>query len=134
MSRFDKVGTKEFPLPDPNHGVGQMMPNAILSQDPYPIKAFIAFRFDPIGSIPDTTLTKKALDKLDLIVAIDINYSDIAWYADVVLPESTYLERSDCIQQANGLKPQMFLRKQAVAPRYDTRDGAMILKQIAERI
>jgi thiosulfate reductase/polysulfide reductase chain A len=134
LPRFDKVGTKEFPLPDPNHGVGQMLPHAILNQDPYPIKAFIAYRFDPIGSIPDATLTKKALDKLDLIVAIDINYSDIAWYADVVLPESTYLERTDCIQQANGLKPQMFLRKQAVAPRYDTRDGAMILKQIAERI
>jgi thiosulfate reductase/polysulfide reductase chain A len=28
----------------------------------------------------------------------------------------------------------MFLRKQAVAPRYDTRDGAMILKQIADRL
>ena len=111
-----------------------MLPHAILNQDPYPIKAFIAYRFDPIMSIPDSTLTKKALDKLDLIVAIDINYSDIAWYADVILPESTYLERTDCIQQANGLKPQMFLRKQAVAPRYDTRDGAMILKQIAERI
>jgi thiosulfate reductase/polysulfide reductase chain A len=134
VPRFDKVGTKDFPLPDPNHGVGQMLPHAILNQDPYPIKAFIAYRFDPIMSIPDTTLTKKALDELDLIVAIDINYSDIAWYADIVLPESTYLERTDCIQQANGLKPQMFLRKQAVAPRYDTRDGAMILKQIAERI
>ena len=134
LPRFDKVGTKDFPLPDPNHGVGQMLPHAILNQDPYPIKAFIAYRFDPIMSIPDSTLTKKALDELDLIVAIDINYSDIAWYADVILPESTYLERTDCIQQANGLKPQMFLRKQAVAPRYDTRDGAMILKQIAERI
>jgi thiosulfate reductase/polysulfide reductase chain A len=38
------------------------------------------------------------------------------------------------VQQANGLKPQIFLRKQAVEPRYDTRDGAMILKQIADRI
>jgi thiosulfate reductase/polysulfide reductase chain A len=134
LPRFDKVGTKDFPLPDPNHGVGQMLPHAILNQDPYPLKAFIAYRFDPLMSIPDTRLTKKALNELDLIVAIDINYSDIAWYADVILPESTYLERTDCIQQANGLKPQMFLRKQAVAPRYDTRDGAMILKQIAERI
>jgi thiosulfate reductase/polysulfide reductase chain A len=52
----------------------------------------------------------------------------------VILPESTYLERTDCVQQANGLKPQMFLRRQAVSPRYDTRDGAMILKQIADRI
>jgi thiosulfate reductase/polysulfide reductase chain A len=134
VPRFDKVGTKDFPLPDPNHGVGQMLPHAILNQDPYPMKALIAYRFDPIMSIPDTNLTKKALDKLDLIVAIDINYSDIAWYADVILPESTYLERTDCVQQANGLKPQIFLRKQAVEPRYDTRDGAMILKQIGERI
>ena len=111
-----------------------MLPHAILNEDPYPIKALIAYRFDPLGSIPDTELTKKALDKLDLIVTIDINYSDIAWYADVILPESTYLERTDCVQQANGLKPQMFLRRQAVAPRYDTREGAMILKQIGERI
>jgi len=134
VPRFDKVGTPDFPLPDPNHGVGQMLPYAILNKDPYPIKALIAFRFDPIMSIPDSTLTKKALDELDLIVAIDINYSDIAWYADVILPESTYLERTDCVQQANGLKPQMFMRQQVVTPRYDTREGAMILKQIGERI
>jgi len=134
VPRFDKVGTPDFPLPDPAHGVGQMLPFAILNEDPYPIKALIAFRFDPLKSIPDTNLTKKALDKLDLIVSIDINYSDIAWYSDVILPESTYLERTDCVQAANGLKPQIFFRKQAVSPRYDTREGAIILKQIAERI
>jgi len=134
VPRFDKVGTPDFPLPDPNHGVGQMLPNAILNEDPYPIKALIAFRFDPLMSIPDTNLTKKALEKLDLIVSIDINYSDIAWYSDVILPESTFLERTDSIQQMNGPKPQMFLRRQAVPPRYNTREGAMILKQLADRI
>ena len=78
---------------------------------------------------------KAALKKLDLIFAIDINYSDIAWYADVILPESVYLERMDCVQQANGLKPQMFMRRQAVTPpRYDTREAAMIIKQLAERM
>ncbi len=134
VPRFDKVGTPDFPLPDPAHGVAQILPHAILNQDPYPVKALIAYRFDPLMSIADTNLTKKALDQLDLIVAIDINYSDIAWYADVILPESCYLERTDCVQQANGLKPQMFLRQQVVTPRYDTREGAMILKQIADRI
>jgi thiosulfate reductase/polysulfide reductase chain A len=94
----------------------------------------IAYRFDPLMSIADTTLTRKALDKLDLILTIDINYSDIAWYSDVILPESLYLERTDSVQQANGLKPQMFLRRQAVPPRYDTREGAIILKQIADRL
>lgn len=132
--RFDKVGTPELPLPDPAHGVAHMLPSAILNEDPYPIKAMIAFRLDPLMSIADTALTRKALDKLDLLVTIDTNYSDIAWYSDVILPESTYLERTDCIQQANGLKPQMLLRRQAVQPRYDTREGAVILKQLADRL
>lgn len=77
---------------------------------------------------------KAILDKFELIVAIDLNFSDIAWYADVVLPESLYLERMDCVQQVNGLKPQLFLRSQAVAPRYDTLPSAIILKQLAERL
>lgn len=134
VPRFDKVGTKDFPLPDASHGVGQILPYAILNEDPYPIKGLIAYRLDPLMSIADTNQTKKALEKLDLVVCIDINYSDIAWYSDVILPESTYLERTDCIQQANGLKPQMFLRKKAVEPRYDTRDGAVILKMIGEKL
>ena len=134
VPRVDKVGTKDFPLPDPDHGVPQMLPQAILNEDPYPIKALFVYRFEPLGSIPDSTLTKKALDKLDLIVTVDVNASDIAWYSDVVLPESVYLERTDCIQQANGQKPQMFLRRQAVPPRYDTRDWAVIAKQIGERM
>ncbi len=132
--RFDKVGTPEFPLPDANHGVAQMMPTAILNDDPYPIKALFSYRFEPLMSIPDTQNTQKALDKLDLIVTIEINHSDIAGYSDVILPESIYLERTDSVQQANGLKPQMFLRRQATTPRYDTRPGAMILKQIAQRM
>lgn len=134
VSRFDKAGTPDFPLPDPNHGVAQIFPYAVLNEDPYPIKGLIAYRMDPLMSIADTNQTKRALDKLDLIVTIDINYSDIAWYSDVILPESTYLERTDCIQQMDGLKPQMFLRKKAVEPRYDTLEGAIILKRIGEKL
>jgi thiosulfate reductase/polysulfide reductase chain A len=134
VPRFDKVGTKDFPLPDPNHGVGQILPYAILNEDPYPLKALIAYRMDPLMSIPDCNQTKRAYDKLDLIVSIDINYSNTAWYSDVILPESTYFERTNSIMQANGLKPQMFLRRKAVEPRYDTLDGAVILKKIGEKL
>ncbi|MBL0716353.1 MAG: molybdopterin-dependent oxidoreductase [Desulfosarcina sp.] len=132
--RFDKVGTPEFPLPDGAHGVPQMLGPAILNEDPYPIKAVIINRFDPLKSIADTNQMKRALEKLDLIVAVDINYSDLAWYADVILPESTYFERTDSVQQANGLKPQMFLRRQAVEPRYDTLEYSVIMKKLAERL
>lgn len=134
VPRFDKVGTPDFPLPDPAHGVPQILPYAILNEDPYPIKALINYRLETLMSIADTNTTKKALDKLDLIVTIDINYSDIAWYSDVILPESTYLERTDSVQQLNGLKPMMFLREKAVEPRYDTLEGPIILKRLGERL
>ncbi len=85
-------------------------------------------------SIPDTKTTKQALDQLDMIITFDINHSDIANYSDVILPESTYLERMDCVQQLNGHKPQMFLRQQCVPPRFDTWPGPMILKGLADRL
>lgn len=132
--RFDKVGTDVLPLPDSNHGVPQMLPFAILNEDPYPIKAAIFNRFEPLLSIPDRGLTERAFEKLDFIVTIDVQWSDIAWNSDVVLPESVFLERTDCIQQANGLKPQLFLRKQAVLPRYDTLPAPIIVKHLAERL
>ena len=67
-------------------------------------------------------------------MTIDVNHSETAWYSDVVLPESLYLERMDSVFQVNGLVPKIFLRHQAVTPRYDTRPGPMILKELAERM
>ena len=132
--RFDGSGGDKFPLADASHGNPQMLAHAILKEDPYPIKALIANRFEPLQSIPDTAATRQALDKLDLIVAIDVNFSEIAWYADVILPESMYLERADSIQAVSGLQPQLYMRRQAVSPRYDTRPAWLILKQLAQRL
>jgi thiosulfate reductase/polysulfide reductase chain A len=132
--RFDGSGGDKFPVADASHGNPQMLAHAILQEDPYPIKALIANRFEPLQSIPDTAATRKALDKLDLIVAIDVNFSEIAWCADVILPESMYLERADSIQAVSGLKPQLYMRRQSVSPRYDTRPAWLILKQLAQRL
>lgn len=134
VPRFDGTGGSEFPLADTAHGNPQMLAHAILREEPYPIKALIVNRFEPLQSIADTTTTRKALDKLDLIVAIDINYGETAWYADVFLPESIYLERGDSVQAISGLKPQLFLRQQAVTPRYDTMPAWLILKELANRL
>jgi thiosulfate reductase/polysulfide reductase chain A len=132
--RFDGSGREAFPIADSSHGNPQRLAHAILNEDPYPIKAAIINRFEPLGSIADSGEMRRALDKLDLLVAIDINYSEIAWYADVILPESVYLERADSIMLAPGLKPQLFMRRQAVSPRYETRPSWLILKELANRL
>jgi thiosulfate reductase/polysulfide reductase chain A len=132
--RFDGSGRKAFPITDSSHGNAQMLAQAILNQDPYPIRAALFNRFEPLQSIADSGQVRRALDKLDLIVDIDVNYSEIAWYADVILPESIYLERSDSLMVVSGLKPQLFMRRQAVSPRYDTKPGWWIIKELGRRL
>ncbi len=132
--RFDGSGKEAFPLADSSHGNPQMLAHAIMNEDPYPLKALIANRFDPLQSIPDSAAVRQALDRLELIVAIDVNFSEIAWFADVILPESIYLERADSIQMVAGLRPSLRIRQQAVSPRYDTKPAWLILKEIATRL
>ncbi len=67
----------------------------MITGEPYPIKGLIAFGVNMFHSLPDQERTRQALEALDLVVAIDVLPQDhIAW-ADVVLPESIYLERAD---------------------------------------
>lgn len=133
--RFDGVGTK-FPHLSDQWGLAQMLPHAILSEDPYPIKAYIVMRHDPMASLPDPDLTREALSKLDLLVSIDVNYSETGWFSDVILPESTFLERTDhvYVRSGSGLKPHLTLIRKAVEPRFDTRGRGEIFKALADRM
>lgn len=133
--RFDGVGWK-FPHLSDQWGVAQMLPHAILNEDPYPIKAYIVMRHDPVASLPDPDAFRAALMKLDLLVSIDVNWSETAWVSDVILPESTFFERTDHIyvRSGSGLKPHLTLIRQAVEPRYDTKGRGEIFKLLAERM
>ena len=40
---------------------------AILSEDPYPVKAYIVFRHDPLLALPDPEAQKKILDRNNFV-------------------------------------------------------------------
>jgi len=115
-------------------GLLHLLYPAIISEDPYPVKAYIVYRHDPLLALPDPEEQKRALDKLDLIVAIDSNYSETSWFADVLLPSATYLEKSSALSTGKGLKPQFQMRKQAIQPRNEARPDWWIFKELAERL
>ncbi len=110
-------------MPDKSLGTGHIINlyKAIKTGVPYPVKAFFAYRYDPMASLPDPEAQKKVLDNLDLLVSIDVNYSETGWYSDVILPEATYLERSNIIATQKGPKPGFIMRRQAIAPRFDSK-------------
>jgi thiosulfate reductase / polysulfide reductase chain A len=131
--RFDGIGWK-FKHLSADYGLGQMLPHAILNEDPYPVKAFICYRFDPLSAYPDPEAFKEALLKLDLLVSVDINYSHTGWVSDVILPEAMYLERTDPVIVKGGPKPALWIRRQAVEPKYDSKPKWWIIKHLAERL
>ena len=116
------------------HGLLHLLYPAIESGEPYPVRAYIAFRHNPLVALPDPEEQKRILTKLDLIVSVDVNYSDTAWFADVILPEATYLERYSVMAATKGLKPGFQVRNRAIEPHYDSKPGWWIMTELAGRL
>jgi len=131
--RADGVGWK-YPHFQEGPGLGHLMFEAIETEDPYPVKAYIAYRHDPLMGYPEPERLLKKWENLDLLVSVTFSWSDTAWNSDVVLPLSPYLERESIIVTKNALKPQFFVRRRAVEPRYDTRADWEIVSGLAKRM
>lgn len=115
-------------------GLAHLMYEAIESQDPYPVKAYIAYRHDPLMGFPDPDRLREIFNNLDLLVSVTFSWSDTAWFSDVVLPLSPYLERESVIATKNALKPQFFVRHRAIEPRYDSKADWEIVGGLAKRL
>lgn len=131
--RADGVGWR-YPQFEQGPGLAHLLYEAIGSQDPYPVKAYIAYRHDPLMGYPEPERLKKMWEKLDLLVSVTFSWSDTAWHSDVVLPLSPYLERESIIVTKNALKPQFFVRHRSVEPRYDTKADWEIVAGLSKRM
>jgi len=133
IKRGDGVGWKYNHF-DKGPGLAHLFFKTMQTENPYPIKAWIAMRHDPFCAMPDPQQQKLYFDNCDLLVSIDTHYSEFGWYSDVILPESTYLERETPICLQKGLKPRLTLRRRAIEPKFDTKPGWEIFKALADRL
>jgi len=133
IKRADGVGWK-YKHFDKGPGLAHLFFPAMQREDPYPIRAWIAMRHDPFTCMPDPQKQKILFDQCDLLVSIDTHYSEFGWYSDVILPESTYLERESPICMQKGPKPRLAVRRRAVEPRLNTKAAWEIFTQLADRL
>lgn len=135
--RIDNAGVKGTPgqiIPAADGAVGQII-ESILTEKPYPIKAWMVHRFNPYISITESERIKQAFDKLELLVTCDVYMTDTAYFSDVVLPENTYLERYEQIYDMSGLTPKYAFRQPAVENVYaDTKPHWQIYKELGEKM
>ncbi len=101
---------------------------------PYDLKGWMVYGTNLLHSLPDPRQVQKAIQELDFIVAIDVFPTEICGWADVVLPECTYLERYDDVWAPAYKEPFVALRQPAVEPMYDSRPGSWIARELGVRL
>jgi thiosulfate reductase/polysulfide reductase chain A len=85
-------------------------------------------------TLPNQKNTLEAIQNLDLMVVIDTMPMEITGYADVVLPECTYLERYDSIRNSPHREPAIALRAPAAEPKWNTKPAWWMAKELSEKL
>ncbi|HJX39536.1 MAG TPA: molybdopterin-dependent oxidoreductase, partial [Anaerolineae bacterium] len=71
------------------------LPEAILSEHPYPIRGLVVIEGNPLSCFANTGKVREALSKLDLLVVHDLFANETTELADVILPACTFLEKGE---------------------------------------
>ncbi len=107
---------------------------ATITGEPYPIKGWWVYATNLLHSLPNEAETIKAIQNLDLMVVVDVIPSEIAGWADVVLPETTYLERHDDLNVEWFREPFIALRQPVVPAPHEQKPNWWIAKRMAEHL
>lgn len=95
--------------------------DGILAQDPYKVDAMIVYKQNFIEAVPNRKKTFEMLKKIEFMAVIDIQMTEVAFFADLVIPESTYLERWDSVHNLAGIWPIATFRQPVIPPVFGTK-------------
>jgi anaerobic selenocysteine-containing dehydrogenase len=145
--RIDKAFSWEFPMS--SHGLMHMVIHNAWAADPYPVDTLFMYMANMSwNSSMNTAGTMDMLTDRDEstgeyriphIIYADAYASEMVSYADLVLPDTTYLERYDCISlldrpisTAEG--PADAIRQPVVEPNRDVRAFQSVLIDLGARL
>lgn len=128
--RLDLRKTSQFPLAEV---VTNQVADSILSDSPYPVEVAIGLNSNFNMSAPGTWRWDKALSKVPYYVHIAPFVSEMAEYADIVLPASTFLEgwSYDHCPSGSGFA-EVRIKQPVVAPLNNTKSITDIIFEVAK--
>ena len=145
--RIDKAFSWEAPLAV--HGMMHMVITNAAKADPYPIDTLMLFMANMswnstmnVGGVHDMLTEKDPASgeyRIPHIIYSDAFFSEMVAYADLVLPDTTYLERHDSISlldrpisDADGIADS--IRRPVLAPDRDVRPFQDVLLELGARL
>jgi len=120
----DPIGTREHPLfrrfwgRTSPYGQQMLFADAVLNEEPYPIKGLICTGGNPAVTLPDSHRIREAMRALDFMVVSELFMTDTAKLADMVLPACSFLEKSGVgyVYGVTNCIPYAMLRKKVIEP------------------
>ena len=108
---------------------------AVLTQKPYKQRVGFFWGQNIIGGSTGSTEIAKALQLLEMIVCVSPHWNETVMYADVVLPDATFMERDECLNgKWKSPLATLGVNRKAVEPLGESKDGYWILNELARRI
>jgi len=129
-----KVDNPDHKYPFADGALTTGIRQATITGEPYPIKAWMVYATNLLQALPSIDETIEAIQALDLLVVVDVIPSEIAGWADVVLPESVYLERHDELNVEWFRDPFVALRQPVVEPPADQKPNWWIARRLAHKM
>jgi thiosulfate reductase / polysulfide reductase chain A len=100
----------------------------------FPVKGWFVNGTNLILTIPNQANTIKAIQNLDFLVVVDTMPMEITGWADVILPECTYMERYDTLRASPHRRPSIALRMPAAEPFNNNKPGYWIARELAVKL
>ncbi|MCP4360047.1 MAG: molybdopterin-dependent oxidoreductase [Chloroflexi bacterium] len=109
---------------------GAALPQAILEDKPYPIRAMIISGSSLITAWPNPDLWRRALASLDFLAVVNRFPTADSQYADLILPATTMFEIESYMIYDGYLQ----LRPRVIQPLGEARNDYLIFAELAERL
>ena len=129
----DKLEPSLYPLADETLASG-LCDATIPGKANNELKGWLVYGTNLLQALPDPRQTRKAIQALDFIAAVDVLPAEICGWADVVLPECTYLERCDDIWTPFYKQPFAAIRQPVVEPMFESKPGWWMAKELGKRL
>jgi anaerobic selenocysteine-containing dehydrogenase len=99
----------------------------------YVPEVLLTYHSNPVWNQPAPDKVRQAIAKFKYVISIDVVVNPTTEWADLILPDHTYLESTLAVSLEPPVVKGLALRQAAIPPMYNTRDATDILIDIAER-
>ncbi|MCI8452907.1 MAG: molybdopterin-dependent oxidoreductase [Eggerthellaceae bacterium] len=107
----------------------QVVETQELHGEPYPMKALVSIISNSVSNWPaQNNYLTKIIPNLDFILAMDMEMTDTARHADIVLPAASFYENED-FRKAHNL-PYIVHQDKVIEPLYEAKDDVEIASLI----